>query len=198
MTDFINTGRYDRNRSFYTTISPSMDILISSNLERMLFELSGNNDKEVAEMQKSLSEKGCFKVSEEIKFKMNELFWGGCCDDKNTLATISSLFSKYGYLCDTHSAVAMNVYDQYIKATGDDRPTVIASTASPYKFANSVLSAISDKKADTEFDTVRLLSEVTNTEIPEPIKALENAEVRLKNICQKQEMLNTVYESLNI
>lgn len=198
LTDFISSGKYDRNRSFFTTISPSMDILISSNLERMLFELCGNNDKEVAEMQKSLSENGTFTVSEDIKTKMNELFWGGCCDDKQTLETISELFEKYGYLCDTHTAVAMNVYEQYIKATGDDRPTVIASTASPYKFANSVLSAVSDKKADTEFDTVRLLSDITKTEIPEPIKALENATVRFKNICEKQDMLKAVYESLNI
>ena len=92
----------------------------------------------------------------------------------------------------------MNVYEQYKKVTGDDRPTVIASTASPYKFANSVLSAVSDKKADSEFDTVRLLSEITSTDIPEPIKALENATVRFKEICEKEEMLQAVYSALNI
>ena len=198
LTDFINTGKYDRNRSFFTTISPSMDILISSNLERMLYELSGNDDKAVAKMQNDLSEKGTFTVSEEIKNKMGELFFGGCCDDDATLETIKDLFEKYGYLCDTHTAVAMNVYEQYKKVTGDDRPTVIASTASPYKFANSVLSAVSDKKADSEFDTVRLLSEITSTDIPEPIKALENATVRFKEICEKEEMLQAVYSALNI
>ena len=198
LTDFINTGKYDRNRNFFTTISPSMDILISSNLERMLFELSGNDDKAVAKMQNDLSADGTFTVSEEIKAKMGELFFGGYCDDKATLETIKELFEKYGYLCDTHTAVAMNVYEQYKKITGDDRPTVIASTASPYKFANSVLSAVSDEKTQSEFDTVRLLSDITKTEIPEPIKALENATVRFKEICEKDDMLNAVYSALNI
>ena len=198
LTDFINTGKYDRNRSFFTTISPSMDILISSNLERMLFELSGNDDKAVAKMQNDLSQNGTFTVSEEIKQKMGELFFGGCCDDEATLGTIKELFSEYGYLCDTHTAVAMNVYKQYVEKTGDDRPTVIASTASPYKFANSVLSAVSDKTAESEFKTVRLLSEITSTEIPKPIKALENAQVRFKEICQKEDMLKAVYKALGI
>ncbi len=198
LTDFINTGVYDRNRDFYTTISPSMDILISSNLERMLFELSGNNDKEVAKMQADLAKNGCFKVSDEIKEKMSELFFGGCCDDKATVDTIGKYFSKYGYLADTHTAVALNVYEQYLEETGDDRPTVIASTASPYKFSSSVLSAVSDKKAESEFGTVKLLSEETSTEIPEPIKALETARVRFKEICEKNEMLEAVYKALGI
>ncbi|MBP3600543.1 MAG: threonine synthase [Clostridia bacterium] len=198
LTDFIKTGTYDRNRNFYTTISPSMDILISSNLERMLFELSGNNDKEVAALQDSLSKSGTFTVSDEIKTKMGELFWAGCCDDKATLETIGKYFDEYSYLCDTHTAVAMNVYEQYVNTTGDDRPTVIASTASPYKFAKSVLSAVSDKTGDSEFDTVRVLSEETNTEIPEPIKALENAKVRFKELCEKDNMLSAVYGALGI
>ena len=198
LTDFINTGIYDRNRDFYTTMSPSMDILISSNLERMLFELSGNNDKEVASLQKDLAEKGVFTVSDSIKASLQELFWGGCCDDSQTLETIGKYFSEYGYLCDTHTAVAMNVYGQYVKATGDDRATVIASTASPYKFAASVISAVSDKKADSEFGTVRLLNEVTGAEIPAPIKALETATVRFKDICEKQDMLKAVYSALEI
>lgn len=198
LTDFINTGKYDRNRSFFTTISPSMDILISSNLERMLFELSGEDDSAVAAMQKSLSDNGTFTVSDEIKTKMNEVFWGGCCDDAETLKTIGDLFEEYGYLCDTHTAVAMNVYKQYVEKTGDNIPTVIASTASPYKFAASVLSAVSDKKGESEFDTVRVLSNETKTEIPSPIAALENATVRFNEICEKENMLNAVYSALNI
>lgn len=198
LTDFINTGKYDRNRSFFTTISPSMDILISSNLERMLFELSGNDDKQVSKWQDDLSKNGVFAVSEDVKEKMSKLFFGGCCDDENTLKTIKDLFNEYGYLCDTHTAVAMNVYDQYKKTTGDDRPTVIASTASPYKFADDVLSAVSNEKAASEFDTVRLLSKITNTRIPAPIKALENANVRFKNICEADNMLGQVYSSLSI
>jgi len=198
LTDFINTGVYNRNRDFYTTISPSMDILISSNLERMLFELSGNNADEVAKIQADLSASGEFTVSEEIKTKMSNLFWGGCCDDSATLETIKKYSDEYGYLCDTHTAVALNVYEQYINATGDDRPTVIASTASPYKFAKSVLSAVSEKTAQDEFGTVRLLAEETSTTIPTPIAALENATVRFKEICEKDKMLEAVYSALNI
>ena len=198
LTDFINTGKYNRNRDFYTTISPSMDILISSNLERMLFELCGNDDKVVAALQADLAKNGEFCVTDAIKEKLQQLFWGGCCDDTATKETIGKYFDEYGYLCDTHTAVALNVYEQYIKATGDDRATVIASTASPYKFANSVLSAVSDKKGDSEFDTVRVLSDVTSTEIPEPIKALENATVRFKELCEKQDMLKAVYNALGI
>ena len=198
LTDFINTGKYDRNRSFFTTISPSMDILISSNLERMLFELSDEDDTAVAKMQKDLSDNGTFTVSDEVKAKMSELFWGGCCDDEATLKTIKDLFEEYGYLCDTHTAVAMNVYKQYVEKTGDDIPTVIASTASPYKFAASVLDAVSDQKGESEFDTVRTLAEVTKSEIPAPIEALENATVRFTDICDKENMLNAVYSALNI
>ena len=198
LTDFIKNGTYNRNRSFYTTISPSMDILISSNLERMIFELTGNDDQKVANWQNQLSSNGCFTVDEEIKNKINELFWGGYCDDNMTLETIGKYFKEYGYLCDTHTAVALNVYEQYVEKTGDDKPTVIASTASPYKFAKSVLSAVSSKKGNDEFDTVKVLSEETKTEIPSPIKALENADVRFKEICEKEDMLESVYKALNI
>ena len=198
LTDFIRTGKYDRNREFYTTASPSMDILISSNLERMLFELSGNDDKKVAALQESLSTNGTFTVDGEIKKGLDELFWAGCCDDKATLETIGNYFSECSYLADTHTAVALNVYNQYVKETGDDRQTVIASTASPYKFAKSVLEAVSDKLSDSEFGNVRLLNEITETEIPEPIKALENANVRFKEICEKDEMLSAVYKALGI
>ena len=107
-------------------------------------------------------------------------------------------FKEYAYLADTHTAVALNVYEQYVKETGDDRATVIASTASPYKFAKSVLSAVTDEKSDSEFGEVKLLCEVTNTEIPEPIAALENATARFTDICEKENMLEAVYNSLNI
>lgn len=198
LTDFINDGTYDRNRNFYTTISPSMDILISSNLERMLFELCGNDDKKVSAWQNDLSNSGSFTVDEDVKAKMGELFWGGCCDDTNTLKTIEKYFKEYGYLCDTHTAVALNVYEQYVKETGDNKATVIASTASPYKFAKSVLSAVSNETGKDEFDTVKLLSSKTATEIPEPIKALENATIRFKEICEKDKMLESVYSALKI
>ena len=198
LTDFIRTGVYDRNRKFYTTVSPSMDILISSNLERMLFELSGCNDEEVAKMQEELSKSGTFKVSDGIRSKMTELFWGGCCSDEQTLDTIGKVFGEYGYLCDTHTAVAVNVYGQYKEQTNDRRTTVIASTASPYKFADSVLKAVSDRDSGTEFGNVKLLSDITGAEVPEPIQALERAEVRFKEICDKDKMLSAVYSALGI
>lgn len=198
LTDFINTGKYDRNRKFFTTCSPSMDILISSNLERMLFEISGNDDKTVSALQESLSKDGVYEVSAEIKNAMGELFWGGCCDDSETLNTIKKTFEDYGYLCDTHTAVAVNVYNQYVAATGDNTATVIASTASPYKFAKSVLSAINEKEESSEFAYVRALSEATGTKIPTPISALENAEVRFKNVCDKTEMTQVIKKALKI
>ena len=198
LTDFIETGIYDRNRDFYTTISPSMDILISSNLERMLFELSGGDDKQVAACQAQLAKTGRFEISPEVKAKMDEIFWGGFCDDNATRDTIARTFTEKGYLCDTHTAVAVNVYEQYRQATGDSRPCVIASTASPYKFADSVLTAVGQKKADSEFDKVRLLSELTHTSIPAPIAALENAHVRFKEICEKDQMASAVFAALQI
>ena len=175
-----------------------MDILISSNLERMIFELTGNDDKKVSAWQNDLSVKGSFTVDADMKSKINELFWGGYCDDGETLKTIGKYFKEFGYLCDTHTAVALNVYEQYVKATGDDKATVIASTASPYKFASSVLSAVSDKTGSDEFDTVNVLANETGTEIPAPIASLQNAEVRFKEICEKQDMLKSVYKALNI
>lgn len=198
LTDFIKTGIYDRNRKFYTTISPSMDILISSNLERMLFYLCGNDDNYVASLQKQLSENGRFEIKSEVKEKLQELFYGGFCDDAETLNTIKDTFSNYNYLCDTHTAVAVNVYRKYLKETGDNRPVVIASTASPYKFAKSVLSAVSDKTSDSEFETVRLLSTVTDTVIPKPIAKLENAKVRFNTVVNKEDMYKAVFDSLGI
>ena len=198
LTDFIRTGTYNRNREFYTTLSPSMDILISSNLERMLFELSGNNDTEISALQNELSKTGKFTVSNDIKSKLTDLFWAGSCNDEHTLSTIGKYFKEYSYLCDTHTAVALNVFERYVKETGDSRTAVIASTASPYKFAGSVLSAVSDKTADDEFQTVDLLSQITSTEIPAPIAALKNATVRFSGVCEKDGMLDCVYSALNI
>jgi len=175
-----------------------MDILISSNLERMLFELSGCDNNAVAAMQKELATTGKFTVSDSVKAKLSELFYGGCCDDTATLATIRDTFQKFGYLCDTHTAVAVNVYNQYKAETGDRKHALIASTASPYKFAESVLSAVSPKKATEEFENVRILSEVTGTAVPAPIAALENAQIRFNNLCDKSEMRTAVLKSLGI
>ena len=189
LTDFIETGVYDRNRAFYTTTSPSMDILISSNLERLLFHLYDEDEAKVTELMTSLSKDGVYKISDEVKAKLDAEFFGGCCDDEGTKATIAKMFKDHNYLCDTHTAVAVNVYDQYVEKTGDTTPTVIASTASPYKFAASVLPAVYEgEMPSTEFDMVEKLSEVTNTKIPTPLAGLRDKEVLHKTCVDKSEM----------
>ena len=198
LTDFLQTGVYDRNRDFYTTISPSMDILISSNLERMLFEISNRDDKKTKEWQKSLKETGKYQVDADVKAKLDELFFGGYCDDEKTKATIKTVYDKYGYLCDTHTAVAIAVYEEYKAKTDDDKPVVIASTASPYKFAASVLDALGNKASEDEFETVEQLSKLTNTTPPAPIKALRGKKVRFNNICEPENMDDAVLGYLNI
>ena len=198
LTDFINTGVYDRNRRFFTTISPSMDILISSNLERMLFELCGRNADTVAALQNQLSVNGKYKISQELHSKFTELFFGGCCDDLATKQTIAKYFNEQSYLCDTHTAVALNVYDKYVETAKDTRVTVVASTASPYKFATSVLDALGVEIPKGEFETVKKLSAVSSTEISSPLAALENAEPRFNNICDKNDMVNFVFNTLGI
>lgn len=198
LTDFLSTGTYDRNRNFYTTISPSMDILISSNLERMLYELTDHNDKQVAEWQESLKKDGKYTVTNEVMEKLQELFFGGFCDEESTSSTIKSVLEKYDYLIDTHTAVAVSVYNDYVEKTSDNRPVVIASTASPYKFANSVLEAIGENAPENEFEAVKLLSSKTKTHIPAPIAELENATVRFNNVCNKEDMNKVVLKRLGI
>jgi len=199
LTDFINTGVYNRNREFHTTMSPSMDILISSNLERMLYELNGKNTSMINDLQDQLALTGEYKVTEEIHQKFMSLFWGGSCDDEKTLETIRSYFQKYNYLCDTHTAVALSVYDDYVCQTGDTLTTIIASTASPYKFSSSVLKAVAPGEvSDGEFEMVKALSDITDTEIPKQISELEKATVRFSNVCKKENMINAVLDYLEI
>ncbi len=199
LTDFIRTGTYDRKRTFYTTISPSMDILVSSNLERLLYHLTDGNAEQVAQWMNELSAQGSYTVNAEVKARLDELFYGGCCDDENTQATISKLYREYNYLCDTHTAVAVNVYEQYVRETGDQTASVIASTASPYKFAKSVLEAVSDKALPAdEFAMVDALSAQTGTEVPAPLASLKDAEVRFTFTCQVDEMPKAVLDMLSI
>ncbi len=198
LTDFINDGVYDRNRKFYTTASPSMDILVSSNLERMLFELSDRDDKLVAELLGKLSAEGKYEVSRELHNKFTEVFFGGCCDDTETYDTIKKYYKDNNYLCDTHTAVALKVYDNYCEKTGDGTVTVIASTASPYKFAGSVLEALGEKTEDSEFDTVKKLSLLTGTAIPTPIANLENVTPRFNNVCDKENIKAVVLKNLGL
>ncbi len=198
LTDFLETGTYDRNRSFYTTISPSMDILISSNLERMLFELSNRDDEKTVLWQQSLKENGKYTVDEEVFKKLQNLFYGGYCDDEMTKATIKKVFEEKGYLCDTHTAVAVKVASDYMEKTGDNRVMVIASTASPYKFSKSVLSALGVEASDNEFDTVEQLSEKTNTVPPAPLANLKGKKVRFNNLCDAADMEKAVLSYLKI
>ncbi len=198
LTDFLKDGTYDRNRSFYTTVSPSMDILISSNLERMLAELTDHDDGKVAGWMNELRENGKYTVDSETFAKIKEIFYGGFCSEEATFETIKNTFLKYGYLIDTHTAVAVSVYNDYKAETGDERPTVIASTASPYKFAASVLEALGEKGSDDEFETIEILSRKTNTAIPESLAALKNAAVRFNDVCEKEDMRKVVFNRLGI
>ncbi len=199
LTDFIRTGTYDKKRTFYTTISPSMDILVSSNLERLLYHLTDGNAEKVAGWMKELSANGQYTVDEEVKEKLNALFYGGFCDDVHTQETIRTLYKEENYLCDTHTAVAVNVYQQYFAETGDTTPAIIASTASPYKFAASVLEAVSEEALpEDEFAMVEALSACTKTPIPAPLSALREAEVRFTFTCKVEEMPQTVLKNLSI
>ena len=198
LTDFLKTGTYDRNREFYTTISPSMDILISSNLERMLYELTDHNNELIAFWQNELKESGKYTVSAPVFEKLQELFFGGCCNEEETAKTIKETFDKYGYLIDTHTAVAVKVYNDYAKLSGDLRPVVIASTASPYKFTKSVLESIGKTSPADDFDAVEMMSELTNTTVPAPLAALKDARVRFNNVCEKQDMNRVVLDYLGI
>lgn len=199
LTDIIRTGVYDRNRPFHATISPSMDILISSNLERLLFELCGCSDSVLRDLMQQLSETGRFTLPVSAKAALQAGFWGGCCDDTATKATIGTVFEEYSYLCDPHTAVAANVAEQYKKATGDDTPMVIVSTASPYKFADSVLEALgATGLPKDDFRRAEQLEQLSGTAIPEAITALEQAERRFTQVYETAQMTDAVKRFLRI
>lgn len=200
LTDFIRTGVYNRNRQFYPTTSPSMDILISSNLERLLYLLTGEDDAQIREWFTALAEKGTYEVTDAVKAKLTEQFYGGFCDDAETKATIAELYQKYGYTCDTHTAVAVKVYEDYRKETGDTTKTLIASTASPFKFSASVLDALGKKPADgtDEYDMVELLNEVSSMEIPQSLAALKTKPRRFDGSIDKSEMQQFVLQELHL
>lgn len=189
LTDFINTGVYDRNREFYTTVSPSMDILISSNLERLLYHLTGENDELIREWFGKLKEQGRYEVNEEVKRQLGELFYAGCCSDKETKEQIGKTFKEENYLLDTHSAVAVKVYNDYRKNTGDTTKTIIASTANPYKFGRAVYEAVGGAdQPDDEFELIAKLEQLTNTKMPAPLAATKNKPVRFSGVSSKEDM----------
>jgi threonine synthase len=199
LTDFINTGVYDKNRKFYATASPSMDILVSSNLERLLYKFSGNDDKTVAQWMSKLKSEGKYQVTDEVKKEITDNFFGGYCDDVDTKKTIKTLFEEEGYLCDTHTSVAVNVYNQYVEKTGDKTPVVLASTASPYKFSHSVLEAVAPSEiCDDEFTMVERLNEITGAPVPKPIAELKDLEVRFNNVTESSSMPEYVKTTLGL
>ncbi len=198
LTDFLTTGVYDRNRAFYATTSPSMDILISSNLERLLYDLCGRDDATIRDWFGQLGKTGRYEVSQDVKDQIKELFWAGCCDDEGTKQTIGDTFRKDHYLCDTHTAVAVNVYRQYKEATGDETKTVIASTASPYKFASSVLGAIADNIPEDEYEQIDELNRISGLPVPKALAELKNKPVRFTGSIEKSEMEETVLKLLGI
>ncbi len=199
LTDFIRTGTYDRNREFYLTSSPSMDILVSSNLERLLFALYGEDDTVIADLMASLSKTGVYTVSDTVKETLQQHFYGGCCDDTQTAKTIADTFKQSGYLMDTHTAVAVSVYEQYRAETGDNTPTVIASTANPYKFSTSVLEALGvDMNDMDEFEKVDALHKTTGSPIPAPLASLSDKQVRFTDVCDKTGMQQAVLTAIGI
>ena len=191
LTDFLRTGRYDRRRPFYKTVSPSMDILVSSNLERLLYLLSGD-DKLVAGLMKSLSEEGAYEVPAEMLKKLHELFWAGCCDDEAAKAAIGKVWKEEHYLCDTHTAVAWDVAQQYKKENPAHNAVVVLSTASPYKFPAAVLEGIGEQAKGDEFDVMEQLHDVTGVPVPKNLAALRERAVRHRDVIERDEMLDYV------
>lgn len=199
LTDFIETGIYDRNRKFYATCSPSMDILISSNLERLLYILTGQNDAQIREWFGSLALTGRYEVNDEVKNVLREEFFAGYCDDDQTKKTIREIYEKYSYTCDTHTAVAVKVYEDYKNKTGDMTKTLIASTASPYKFSSSVLEAIEGSNSELdEYEMVDRLAELSKLPIPSSLAELKNKERIFKDSIGKAEMNDYVLKDFGI
>lgn len=186
--DFFKTGIYNKNRALKLTTSPSMDILISSNLERLLFEISNRDSKKVCDLINDLNTKGIYEIDEDMKKNLVS-FYGSYATETEVKETINEVFNKFDYLLDTHTAVAYNCHQKYIKDTNDNTKTVIVSTASPYKFSKDVLNSISkvDSNLD-DFEIIDELSKTTNTEIPKSIKELKNLEIKHNIVCEKNEL----------
>ena len=196
--DFFRTGTYDRNRQFLLTSSPSMDILISSNLERLIYLVAGESAEKNSAFMKQLSTEGVYTLPEEMRAKLAD-FCGYYTDEAGTAEIIRETYEKDHYIMDTHTAVAAHVYKQYVTETGDTTPTVIASTASPYKFTRSVMSAIDPAYADGEdFALIDQLKELSGVAIPQAVEDIRSAEVLHKTTCEKEEMVDTIKTFLGV
>ena len=196
--DFFQTGTYDRNREFVLTTSPSMDILISSNLERLIYKISGEDARKDTDLMTELKTKGSYVITGEMKANLAD-FAAGYATEEQVAKTIHDIYEDTGYVMDTHTAVAATVYKAYREDSKDDRKTVIASTASPYKFAGSVMSAIDPKyKGQDDFKLIEELQKVSGTEIPNAIKEIMNAEIRHNTECDVDQMEQTVKNILGV
>lgn len=190
--DFFETGVYNKNREFILTISPSMDILISSNLERLVYMISGCDAKKNSELMNALKEKGVYELTEDMKSRLSD-FAAGYATEEEIKAKISEVYKRTGYVMDTHTAVAASVYDKYRQETGDYRRTVIASTASPYKFARSVMTAIDPKYDELEeFDLIDTLEVISNVEIPKAVEEIRDAKILHTLECDADKMEDIV------
>ena len=196
--DFFQTGTYDRNREFVLTTSPSMDILISSNLERVIYKISGEDARKDTDLMTELKTKGSYAITGEMKANLAD-FAAGYATEEQVAKTIHDIYEDTGYVMDTHTAVAATVYKAYREDSKDDRKTVIASTASPYKFAGSVMSAIDPKyKGQDDFKLIEELQKVSGTELPNAIKEIMNAEIRHNTECDVDQMEQTVKNILGV
>ena len=193
LTDFIRTGTYDRLRPLHKTTSPSMDILVSSNLERLLYLMSGDTGL-VAELMNKLNETGSYTVPETLLAKLQSQFWAGCCDDAGAADAIGRVWKNEKYLCDPHTATAWAVSEDYVNQTGDNRPMVVLSTASPYKFPAAVLAAIGGDTSGDEFTQMERLASMTGVAIPRNLSGLRTKPERHTNVIDKEEMLHYVQQ----
>ena len=197
LTEFFASGTYDANREFFKTVSPSMDIIISSNLERLIFELSGRNTDITEKRMIELKKNGKYSVSEnEIKVLAND-FYADYADEEECLETIGEYFEENGYVLDTHTAVALKVKNNYREFTGDKTPTVVLSTASPYKFARDVLRAIDGNAPIDAFKSTDKLNEITAAPIPEQIIELKTKKIRFNTVIDKTQTFDSVLEFIS-
>jgi len=194
LTQFINTGVYDKNRSFYTTVSPSMDILVSSNLERLLFELSGKSGDTVASYMSALSAEGSYGVPDRVRNELCRIFASGRCGEEETLKTIGDTYNESDYLIDTHTAVAYKVLNDYRANTGDERTAVVVSTASPFKFCSDVLKALGRPHLGSGVKLIDTLSEMTGCLIPSPLAGLKSKNQRFSETVKIGSMKKAVMD----
>ena len=192
LTDFIRTGTYDRRRSLHKTISPSMDILVSSNLERLLYLMSGQNTSLVADLMGLLNTQGFYTVPESLLASIRESFWAGCCDDAGSQAAIAKVWNNHKYLCDPHTATGWAVAEDYVNQTGDTRPMVVLSTASAYKFPTAVLEALEGDTSGDEFAQMEQLSALTGVAIPKNLSGLKEKAPIHTGVIAKDAMLDFV------